>query len=137
MSNSISFTGRLGQDPELKQAGQNDVLEFNVGNSVGWGEKKVTNWFKCSVWGNRAVSLNQNLTKGKEVFVTGQLTLREYTKRDGTKGTSAEVKVAEVEFIGGKKEEGGGGGGAYESSAPRSAPRQAAQTPETSDDLPF
>jgi single-strand DNA-binding protein len=130
MSNNISFVGRLSKDPELKQVGQNDVLELNVANNIGFGDRKSTNWFRCAIWGKRAVSLQEHLTKGQEVFITGQLTLREYTNRDGVKAISAEIKVGEIEFIGGKKEGGG--------SAPaQSRPAPAQSRPETDEDLPF
>ena len=64
MSNNISFIGRVGNDPELKQVGQNDILELNIANNVGFGERKSTNWFRCSIWGRRAVSLQPHMTKG-------------------------------------------------------------------------
>ena len=53
MSNSISFIGRLGPDPELKTVGDFKILELNVANNVGFGDKKVVNWMKCVLWGNR------------------------------------------------------------------------------------
>jgi single-strand DNA-binding protein len=130
MSNNISFTGRLGRDSELKQVGQNDLLEFNVGNNVGFGDKKSTNWFKCSVWGNRAVTLEQYLTKGQEVFVCGELTLREYENKEGIKKISPEIRVNSVDFVGGKKEGG-------ESSPEQRRSSTSQSRPETEEDMPF
>jgi single-strand DNA-binding protein len=140
MSNNISFIGRIGNDPELKQVGQNDILELNVANNVGFGDRRSTNWFRCSIWGKRAVSLQPHLSKGKEVFVTGQLTLREYTNRDGEKRISADIKVGEIEFVGGNREQSQASSSEYSnSSAPaNSRPAASAQsTPETDDDMPF
>ena len=141
MSNNISFIGRIGNDPELKQVGQNDILELNVANNVGFGDRRSTNWFRCAIWGRRAVSLQPHMTKGKEVFVTGQLTLREYTNRDGEKRISADVKVGEIEFVGGGNREQTQGSSDYSSSAPAASSRPAAasapHSPETDDDMPF
>ncbi|HYG85130.1 MAG TPA: single-stranded DNA-binding protein [Azospirillum sp.] len=113
--NVWTFTGRLGADGELRttQSGEK-VLGFRVANDVGFGERKTTQWVDCSIWGRRAESLAPHLTKGKGVVVSGEVTLREYEKRDGTRGAGLSVRVAEIDFMGGGREEGGGGGG-YES----------------------
>ncbi|HYG89316.1 MAG TPA: single-stranded DNA-binding protein, partial [Azospirillum sp.] len=112
--NVWTFTGRLGADAELRttQSGEK-VLGFRVANDVGFGERKTTQWVDCSIWGRRAESLAPHLTKGKGVVVSGEVTLREYEKRDGTRGAQMSVRVAEIDFMGGGREEGGGGG--YES----------------------
>lgn len=108
--NVWTFTGRLGADGELRttQSGEK-VLGFRVANDVGFGERKTTQWVDCSIWGRRAESLAQHLTKGKSVVVSGEVTLREYEKRDGTRGAGLSVRVAEIDFTGGAREEGGGG----------------------------
>lgn len=119
--NVWTFTGRLGADGELRttQSGEK-VLGFRVANDVGFGERKTTQWVDCSIWGRRAESLAPHLTKGKQVVVSGEVTLREYEKRDGTRGAGLSVRVAELDFTGSAREGGegggyGGGGGGYES----------------------
>ncbi len=123
--NVWTFTGRLGADGELRttQSGEK-VLGFRVANDVGFGERKTTQWVDCSIWGRRAESLAPHLTKGKQVVISGEVTLREYEKRDGTRGAGLTVRVAEIDFTGGGREDGGGyggggGGGGYESREPR------------------
>jgi single-strand DNA-binding protein len=140
MSNNISFLGRIGKDPELKTVGNTDLLELNVANNVGFKrDDQTTNWFRCSVWGKRGVSLHPHLSKGKQVFITGQLTLREYTNKEGQKGVSAEVRVDQLEFVSG----GGDGSNSGSSYAPpvasqsRPSSSDVASTPETDDDMPF
>ncbi|WP_448187689.1 single-stranded DNA-binding protein [Azospirillum sp. sgz301742] len=120
--NVWTFTGRLGADGELRttQSGEK-VLGFRVANDVGFGERKTTQWVDCSIWGRRAESLAPHLTKGKGVVISGEVQLREYEKRDGTRGAQMSVRVNEIDFMGGAREgEGGGGGyggggGGYES----------------------
>ncbi len=118
--NVWTFTGRLGADGELRttQSGEK-VLGFRVANDVGFGERKTTQWVDCSIWGRRAEALAPHLTKGKAVVVSGEVTIREYEKRDGTRGAGLSVRVNEIDFTGGAREgEGGGyggGGGGYES----------------------
>ncbi|SMH59900.1 single-stranded DNA-binding protein [Azospirillum agricola] len=109
--NVWTFTGRLGADGELRttQSGEK-VLGFRVANDVGFGDRKTTQWVDCSIWGRRAESLAPHLTKGKAVVISGEVTLREFEKRDGTRGAGLSVRVAEIDFTGGNREEGGGGG---------------------------
>ena len=103
MSAQITFVGRLGKDAELKQAGDREVLEFSAAVDSGYGEKKTTIWFKVSYW-NKADKLLQYLTKGKQVFVAGELSLREYKTKDGESRTSAEVRANSIQLVGGKAE---------------------------------
>ena len=112
--NVWTFTGRLGADGELRstQSGEK-VLGFRVANDVGFGERKTTQWVDCSIWGRRAEALAPHLTKGKQVVVSGEVTIREFEKRDGTRGAGLSVRVNEIDFTGGPREGGEGGGGGY------------------------
>lgn len=90
----IVFTGALGRDAELKRTKAGDeVLSFPVGVTQGYGDSKSTNWYRCSVWGKRAVNLQQFLLKGVKVTVAGQLKMGEYEGK-----TQFNVDVTEVEF---------------------------------------
>ena len=125
MSNSLSFVGRLGGSPELKEVGSTTVLEFSIANNCGFGEKKTTNWFRAASWGKQGESLQKFLEKGKEVFVTGELVIRSYEK-DGVQKFSNDLKVSALDFVSGS---GSDGGGSSNTAAPA--------TEETSEDLPF
>lgn len=105
MSNNLSFSGRLGGDAELKEVAESQVLEFSVASDVGYGDKKTTNWFRCAIWGKRAEALEQYLKKGQQVFVTGSLTLREFTDKNDNERISPDVRVNELDLMGGKKED--------------------------------
>ena len=100
MSNSISFTGRLGSDAVLKDVGSYQVLEMSVANNVGFGEKQSTNWFRVNLWGKQGASLAPHMIKGKEVFVSGELCSREYTDKDGASKASLEVRASTIDFVG-------------------------------------
>ncbi|MCL6262137.1 single-stranded DNA-binding protein [Craterilacuibacter sp. RT1T] len=104
--NSITLDGRVAADSELKYTQSGDAaLSFRVASDIGFGEKKTTNWFYCQLWGKRAEALQPYLAKGQQVTVYGQLTLREWTDRDGAKRLSPDVRVNEVSLQGGKREE--------------------------------
>jgi single-strand DNA-binding protein len=61
MSNVFSFTGSLGGDAELKNVNGQDLLNFAVANSVGFGDKKTTLWVDATLWGQRAVKAAPDL----------------------------------------------------------------------------
>ena len=91
---SLTITGGLGRDAELKTTQSGDeILSFSVGSTQGYGDKKSTNWFRCTVWGKRGRSIAQYLTKGTKVTVQGELSIGEY---DGK--PQYEIRVNEVEW---------------------------------------
>lgn len=129
--NSITVAGQLGKDSELKQIGQDQVLSFSVADSQG--REKPTIWWNCQLWGKRATSLQQYLTKGQSVTVTGSVSQRTYTDKNGVEKISQDVRVNDVALQGGKRDE-----------TPRQAApqRQQAQKPQGGfddmpDDIPF
>lgn len=110
--NIWTFTGRLGNDAELRTtSGGTPVLGFRCANDVGFGDNRTTQWVDCSIWGKRAEALAPHLVKGTKVTIAGELTLREFEKRDGTKGSTLSVKVSEIDLTGGGEKKPGGGGG--------------------------
>ena len=54
-----------------------------------------THYFNVTLWGRNAENLLNRCRKGQEVFVQGQYSFREYTRRDGTKGHSHDVNSRE------------------------------------------
>lgn len=91
----ITITGSLGRDSELKRTKAGDeVLSFPVGVTQGYGDSKTTNWYRCSLWGKRAVTLQQYLLKGVKVTVSGSLKTGEYEGK-----TQLNIDVTEVEFM--------------------------------------
>jgi single-strand DNA-binding protein len=96
--NVITIAGTLGKDPELKQVGQDNVLTFSVADSQG--REKPTIWWNCQLWGKRATSMQQYLSKGSKVTVTGQVTEREYTTKEGEKRKVMDVRVNDLALQG-------------------------------------
>ena len=120
--NSISISGSLGKDGELRKLSDGTaVLSFSVADSYVQGGDKHTLWWNCSLFGKRADSLQQYLTKGQAVTVIGSVTEREYTNKDGQKVKSTDVRVNDVALQGGKRD-----------AAPSPAPSAPAQRPAAS-----
>lgn len=106
MSNVFSFIGTCGCDSEVRYlpSGQ-AVLNVNVANNIGFGDKQQTVWLRVALWGRRAEgTLKDYLKKGQQVFVSGELSVNEYTKKDGTKGFQLEVNADILDLVGKKSD---------------------------------
>ncbi|WRS30577.1 single-stranded DNA-binding protein [Actinomycetaceae bacterium MB13-C1-2] len=100
MSAKIIVTGNLGQDPELKNAGQGQVLELSIActpghwdkNSQQWVNDGADLWVKAPFWNKKAEQIDTlGLRKGARVTCEGTLMRRTYTTRDGSNGESLEL----------------------------------------------
>lgn len=100
--NSYSFTGRLGNDAELKYTqGGKPIWTASVGVGYGYGDNKGTNWIRVNAFDKRAEGLGKlDLKKGAAVGITGELRVRQYETANG-KGTSVEVVAQDVALLGG------------------------------------
>lgn len=98
------FTGRLGKDAETKYTPSGTAIcNFSVAVDFGYGDKKGTNWLRCSLFGKRAEgNLPQYLLKGTQVAISGELRMREFDDKDGNRRTSVEVNVSTLDLIGGR-----------------------------------
>jgi single-strand DNA-binding protein len=124
MYQKIIIVGNLGNDPEMRYLPNGTaVTSFSVATSRKWTDSQTgqpveeTTWFRVSVWGKQAETSNQYLAKGRKVLVEGTLTPdlqtggpKLFTKRDGTAGSSFEVKADNVKFLSGREEGDGGDG---------------------------
>jgi single-strand DNA-binding protein len=110
--NLVILSGFLGKDAELKfLPNGNAVLSFSLAVNTGYGEKKHTLWYSCSLFGERGEKIASHFTKGTPVEITGELrgdpatgNPRIWTRNDGTPGSSFEVTVKDFGFAPGKRE---------------------------------
>lgn len=120
MFHEITLVGNLGRDPELRYtpAGQ-AVCNINVATNRSYtnsaGEQiEETVWFRVTCWGRMAETVNQYLSKGRQVLVKGRLIADEngnprlYDRHDRTKGSSFEVNAQTVRFLGSNPNNGSG-----------------------------
>ena len=102
--NVFTAVVRLGVDPEQRHTASGDsIVNFNAAVDSGFGDKKVTTWLRCNMWGKRGESVLPYLSKVSPVAISGELTIREYTDREGQKKFSLEVRINELTLIGGKQ----------------------------------
>ena len=93
--------GRLGADPEIRytQSG-NPVSNFRIAVDAGWGEKKRTDWHRCTAWGKVGETIANNVRKGSLVLIEGRLENREWQHKDGQTRQSTEIVVDRWSFVG-------------------------------------
>lgn len=101
--NHLTVAGRIGKEPEQRFLNDGTaVLSFSVADDQG--KDKPAIWWRASLFGKRAESLAQYLTKGTSVTITGNVTEREYTDKDGNPRKAMEVRVSDIALQGGRQQ---------------------------------
>lgn len=134
MFHRVTLIGRVGRDPEMRYTPDGTpVTDFSVATTQtiskklfnggdrpcpnGWKESyngrnwEVTIWWRVTCWRGLAETVNQYLSKGRQVFVEGEvageavngtLNPRVWTGNDGTARASFELTARTVKFLGGR-----------------------------------
>lgn len=102
MSNNFSAVGRIGKDATQRQAGSTPVVSISI--AVENGKKnqdgsKAADWYAVDFFGQRGVALQQYLTKGTQVFVTGRLTIEKFTDQQGVVQTKPTVNANDIQLL--------------------------------------
>ena len=151
--NKVILVGNLGRDAELRYTpGGAAVATLNMATTEVWNDKagqrqEKTEWHRIVLWGKTAESLNEYLTKGKQIYVEGRLQTRQWDDKDGNKRYTTEIRGDRIVLLGGGGGGGRGGGGmarggsdestgGHAPSSPSSGPEPSEQ-PLTDDDIPF
>jgi single-strand DNA-binding protein len=141
--NKVILVGNLGRDAELRYTpGGAAVATLNLATTEVWNDKQgqkqeKTEWHRIVLWGKQAESLQEYLTKGKQIYVEGRLQTRQWDDKDGNKRYTTEIKADRITLLGGG---GGRGGGGMERGAAVHAGGGADEPPMepiTDDDIPF
>jgi single-strand DNA-binding protein len=142
MYQRLVLVGNLGRDPEMRYTPQGTaVTTLSVAtsrryNTADGQQKEETLWFRVSVWGKQAETVNQYLAKGSKVLVEGSLvgdesgSPRIWSGQDGKPRASFEVRANTVRFLSSKRDGAGGG-------AATAAPDAAMDEAPAGEDLPF
>ena len=139
----LMFIGNLGRDPEMRYTPSGRaVTQFTVAVNQSTKNQQTgewieeTDWFRVSVWGDRAERAAEQLRKGNRVFVEGRFKSREYESSDGTKRVSLDVTADNVISLE-RRERTEDETGAFAGATPRPPARPAAADEGELDDLPF
>ena len=149
--NKVILVGNLGRDAELRYTpGGAAVATLNLATTEVFkdreGQKKEdTQWHRVILWGKTAETLQDYLTKGKQIYVEGKLQTRKWKDKDGNDKYTTEVRGDRVVLLSGGGR--GDGAGRGEGGGGRSTPAAAADdfghaepggsVELTDDDIPF
>ena len=152
--NKVLLMGNLTRDPEVKYTPKGTAvcdLGIAINDSYKAQDgtiKETVTFVDVEVWGRTAENCKQYLTKGRPVFVEGQLRLDQWETPQGEKKSRLKVRADRVQFLGGGPGRSGGGGEQRSSSSgpgdsgrtaakPASAVSEDAPPPPSDDDIPF
>jgi len=109
MYQQIMLVGHLGSSPEMRYTPNGAaVTSFRMATSRSWNDSsgqrhEKVNWWRVSVWGKQAETVQQYLDKGSKVLVVGEVEeARAYTDKMGNPAASLEVKASTVRFLSNK-----------------------------------
>lgn len=102
--NNVSLIGRIANDLELKttQTGRS-VMSFDLAVPA-WNKDEPPHYITIVCWGKTAEFANLYLGKGRQIGVTGSLSVRKYTDKDGNNRRAVEVIADKIDFADSKKE---------------------------------
>ena len=102
----IKVRGRLGNDPELKTVGADNIpaVVFSLAHTPrskknGQWVDGETNWYRVVRFGVSAEAIAQTVKKGDEVIVIGTLKMNNYTDKNGVAKTQMEITASELGVV--------------------------------------
>jgi single-strand DNA-binding protein len=142
MFHRVTLIGRVGQEPQMRYTPEGTpVTTFSVATTTtlskslpgggerpcpeGWKESyngrnwEMTTWWRVTCWRGLAETVNQYLSKGRQVFVEGEVAgdvvngsqnPRVWTGNDGVARASFELTARTVKFLGGRGDAEAAGG---------------------------
>lgn len=125
----LTLTGRLGADAQIRktQNGTNYVT-FSVA-SEEYGDNGVT-WVSVTSWNERDVNRAKWFTKGRPVELLGDMSLSEYTDRNGQKQVSVNVRADYISWINDGKREDTNGQSETQTQSSNAQPQSSNAQPE-------
>lgn len=124
--NKVIVIGNLGANPNIRAlpSGQN-VANFSLATTERFtdrngAQQERTDWHRIVAFGRLAETCERLLSKGRQVYIEGRLTTRQYQAKDGSgKRYRTEVVARQLRLLGNRPNE---------TAAPKA---------ESSEDIPF
>ena len=123
--NKVIIVGNLGRDPEVRQTQDGKpIVQLSIATSENWrdrssGERRErTEWHRVVIFNEHLCKVAQDyLTKGRKVYIEGQLQTRKWQDQSGQEKYTTEVVLGnfrgELQILdsrGGAQGDTGGGG---------------------------
>ena len=137
--NKVMLIGNVGKDPEvttLDKGGK--VAKFTLATSEKYTDKsgnktERTDWHNIVAWGPLADLVEKYVTKGKQLYLEGQIRNRSW-EQDGIKKFATDINITQLVFL----SNGGNGANKDQSSSTSSteAPKSSSAKKSTSSKSP-
>ena len=98
---SITLICRPTKDPELKSSPSGVIFTtLDVAVTKGFGDKEHPNYFRAYCKNDMAQRvINAGVKKGSLIYITGDLDIRPFTRKDGSTGTANEITVFDWGYV--------------------------------------
>jgi len=98
---SITIICRPTRDPELKSSPSGVIFTtLDVAVTKGFGDKEHPNYFRAYCKNDMAQRvINAGVKKGSLIYITGDLDIRPFTRKDGSTGTANEITVFDWGYV--------------------------------------
>ena len=99
--NKVIFCGRTTKDIEMRYSqGENSMAigRFSIAIDSGYGDKKKTSFFNCTIFGKQAEAFEKYVPKGTKVLLECEANQNQYTDKNGNKVNSVDFIVKSFEF---------------------------------------
>ena len=107
--NKVVLMGRMTADPDVRQAGETQVVNFTIAVNRRRKEQEHNADFpRCVAFGKTAELIGKYFRKGSQICVSGHLQTGSYDHRDGYKVYTTDVIVEEMDFVDRKQDNGDG-----------------------------
>ena len=101
--NHVTLCGNITNDPKKGKAGETPLIEFGIAYNTYKGDEKIANFFDCTMFGKRAVTLAPMLHKGQKVCISGALRQDRWQK-DGENRSKVYIVVFDIDFMSPKQD---------------------------------
>lgn len=157
MINEVTLIGHLGADPEVRRLENGTAVgRFSLATNESYKDKDgnwqtTTEWHNVVVWRDQAERAETVLEKGALCFVSGKISYRKYTDKDGIERQVTDIVSDRFRLL--EKNKVGSEGAKFPQSEPGATPSNSASNttnnakevgvppesglPEALDDLPF
>ena len=144
--NSITLLGNIGSVRVKTFSNGGKVVEASLATTKRWKDRnneshEETQWHNLVIGGNLADVAERFVEKGAPLFVTGEMTYRTYTDREGVDRSTAEVRVQALQLLPKSTTAQAVDNAAKQEAAPAPEPENPhlaeLTSDEGSDDLPF
>ena len=105
--NKAILIGNLGRDPEVRYTSDGRaVTSFSIATSEEWkdretGEKRQrTEWHRIVAFNKLGEICGEYLSKGRQVYIEGQIRTRDWEDRDGNKRYTTEIIANNMIMLG-------------------------------------